>query len=81
MKSNVKSRKYYKVCYNNDDYDFIYTGVKCIYLIATKHKNKLLVKRNEKIYWTSINRWKKHLDKRKYIVEEISKEDLFLELL
>jgi len=80
MKSNVKSRKYYKVCYNSSYY-IVYTDEKHAYLIACKYNNEPLIKYDPKVNWGTIKGLQEFINHNNYKIEEITKEDLFLELL
>lgn len=73
----LKARKYYKIYTNSKNYKILYTGTKKVYLIAYKHTNTL--QKYDKIYWGTLELWKKHVYSNKII--ELSKGDLFLELL
>jgi len=86
MKLKLKPRTYYKRYYNNysdDAYYILYTGNKWVYILATKHKHVPLIKHTKKQEWDTIKKWQYDIDNRKYNVkmEEVSKEDVFLELL
>ena len=80
---NIKPSTYYK------EYDkilgcyyIIYTGTKWVYDIASKIKNEPLSKYSEKFVYGTIEEWQRHIERDNNIkVEELSKEDLFLELL
>jgi len=87
IKPNTYYKRYYTkyiILYPSFGYDIIYTGNKHVYIIAHKYNNEPLYKYDHKVKSGSIKEFQeyiKHLDKRKYIVEEISKEDVFLEML
>ena len=84
---NIKVRTYYKQLYSNGNYVILYTGNKWIYIImAVKYVGKPLVKvkYDKKFKWRSIKDWRKEINRNKFIrnkIEEMSKGDLFLELL
>ena len=89
----IKSKTYYIIYYNKNinDYDIIYTDNKWVYVIATKHKHvPLIIKYDKKVKWFTIKDWQydignqtKYQIDNKYNVkmEEVSKEEVFLELL
>ena len=80
---NFKTNTYYKCYYDNDDstvYDILYISKKYVYGIASKRENNILVKKN-KATWGVINIWQDFITRYNIKTEEISKEDLFLELL
>jgi len=77
----VKPRTYYKKYYTSDWYAIYYTGNKHVYSIAETSLNKALIKYNKRRYWTTIKYWQYYIKHQHIKVEEISKEDLFLELL
>ena len=79
----LKPNTYYKRSYdtNKDDYDILYTGTKWVYDIASKYNNNLLVKYTKKFKWWTIEEWQRYIKHQHIKVEELSKEDLFLELL
>jgi len=85
MSIKIKRNRYYKEYYSNskEDYDILYTGTKWVYIIAQQFDNEPLYKRDSKHRWCSISEWQKHINmyKNRYNIKEISKEDLFLELL
>jgi len=77
----LKPKTYYKRYYKGDWYAIYYTGNKWGYKIASKYNNNPLVKCKEKTRWKSIKKWQKEINDFGIKIEEISKEDLFLELL
>ena len=81
MNIKIKPRTYYKKYYTSDWYDIYYTGNKLVYKIAETYINNSLIKYNKKRYWATIKNWQYCIKHQKFKVEEISKEDLFLELL
>ena len=72
----LKPRTYYKI-YNKTMYYIIYTGTRWVYVIAEHYNNKLLHRPNKKVKWGTLEEYNDYNNK----IEEISKEDLFLELL
>jgi len=80
MKFKAKHGSYYKMYYNNDEYNILYVGNMWTYKIAYKYNSELIIHDN-RIKWDSIEAWQSHINKYTSKVEEISKEDLFLELL
>jgi len=76
----INPNTYYKISYN-DNYNILYTNNEWIYKIAYKYKDKPLLKYDEKFKWGTINEWQEMIDKHSYNIEEISKEEVFLELL
>jgi len=80
MKSNVKSRKYYVVIILYIKYVII-TDEKHAYLIACKYNNEPLIKYDPKVNWGTIKGLQEFINHNNYKIEEITKEDLFLELL
>ena len=83
MSIKLKPRTYYKDSYNTEyeEYTIIYTGNKWVYIIADKDKNKLLEKRNKKFNIATIEEWQHIINIYNSKIEEMSKEDVFLELL
>ena len=81
----IKPNSYYKRYYNNyysDHYSIWYTGNKYAYIIARKYTNDPLVKLAKKEVWWTIEEWNKFINRSNYNkMEEISKGDVFLELL
>ena len=78
---NIKPKMYYKRSCTYDVYSIYYIGVKYVYQLAYKNENSVLVKHNKKKKMGTIKDWKKRTNHFNLIVEEISKEDVFLELL
>jgi len=78
---NIKPNTYYKMHYKYG-YNIIYNddGI-WIYDIATKRKDKPLVKYDRKFWWGRTKEFIAHIRKHNIKVEEITTEDLFLELL
>jgi len=89
----IKPNTYYKIYYPpytqkicNAKYAIYYTGYKWVYIIAKKYYNKPLVK-IKKIKWIAINYYQNYITPYKskndntLKIEELSKEDVFLELL
>ena len=87
MNITIKPRRYYKRYYNEDKewYNILYTGNKWVYVIAKKYYNKPLEKHDKRIIWWKIKTWQENIDRNKYSnlnnLEELSKGDVFLELL
>ena len=85
MISKIKARTYYKIYYTNIGYDILYTGNKWVYEIAEQVGTKPLKKHDKRIIWWKIKNWQEDIDRNKYSnlnkLEELSKEDVFLELL
>jgi len=81
MKITIKPNTYYKRYYNINVYDIIYTDNKWVYIIADKFNNIPLIKYDKKPGWGTIKRYQEFINDKNYKIEEISKEDLFLELL
>jgi len=77
----IKVRTYYKQWYSNGSYVILYTGTKCAYLIAYKRGNQPLVKYDKKIKEATIKFWEEFINTYSYNVKEISKGDVFLEML
>ena len=75
----IKPNTYYKRSYdtNNEDYSIYYTDNETVYIIASKYINEPLFKCTKKCKWGSF----RSLQTRTKNVVEISKEDVFLELL
>ena len=74
----IKPRTYYKRYYDKDEYDIVYTDNEWVYCITYKYNGKL-IKHDKKYKWGTIREW--YINSSDYKLEEISKEDLFLELL
>ena len=88
MISKIKARTYYKIYYTetesiigDDHYIILYTGTKWVYIIAKKYYNKPLFKYDKKFKWDIIKHLQNSINIFNYKIEEISKEDVFLELL
>jgi len=80
MNITIKPNSYYKIYYK-DHYIILYTGTKWVYRIVYKYNNKQLVKDNPKCKWDTIKHLQNSINIFNYKIEEISKEDVFLELL
>ena len=76
----IKPRTYYKRYYDKDNYDILYTDNEWVYCIAYEHNGKL-IKYDNRIKWETIREYQVYINSNDYKLEEISKEDLFLELL
>jgi len=81
MSITIKPNTYYKRYYNINEYNIIYTDNKWVYIIAYKLGNQPLVKYDKKRGWGTIKRYQEFINDKNYKIEELSKEDLFLELL
>jgi len=81
----VKSNRYYKRPYTDNGtvflYDIIYTDNKWVYIIAEKTYNKPLIKLNKKVKYSSINEYQDYIANGLINIQEMTKEDVFLELL
>jgi len=79
----IKPNTYYKRYYTNSifEYDIKYTDKKYVYIIAEKEYDNPLDKFDKKFKWGTIKRWQNNINTRNIEMEEMSKEDLFLELL
>ena len=72
----IKHNTYYK-----DEYDILYTGTKWVYFIAYTY-NEELIKYDNRFKWCTIKKFQDFVNISTYNkIEELSKEDLFLELL
>ena len=86
MSIKIKPRTYYKRYYDKDEliwedeYDILYTYNELVYFIAYKHNGEL-IKHDNRIEYGTIKNWQACINSNDYKLEEISKEDLFLELL
>ena len=79
---NIKPRTYYKYhTFNDQDFDIIYTGNKWVYIVAEKYGTSPLEKRDKRIVWDTIKEWQLMVNRNMYKITELSKDDLFLELL
>ena len=79
----LKIQTYYKryYTYSISDYDIMYTGKKYVYIIAEKAHDKPLDKFDKKLKWENIKKCQYIINKFNLKIEELSKEDVFLELL
>jgi len=79
----IKPNTYYKRYYTNSifEYDIKYTDKKYVYIIAEKEYDNPLDKFDKKFKWGTIKRYQRIINVNNYNIEEISKEDVFLELL
>ena len=85
----IKPRTYYKRYYNEDKewYDILYTGNKWVYIIAEKKYDNPLVKYDKKFKWYTINSYQEFLNRASNVfiehptIKELTKEEVFLELL
>jgi len=76
----IKPRTYYKRYYLTNGYKIFYTGNKYVYYIADVYNN-ITRKNYKKHKWIEIAYWQETIDKSNEKLIELSKEDLFLELL
>jgi len=82
MSITIKPNSYYKDYFSDiKESNIIYTDAKMVYLIALVRINKPTIKLNKKLKWGSIKEWEMYITRRNDKIEEISKEDVFLELL
>ena len=86
-KYKIKSNSYYKDyyggnidCYSITGYRIFYTDDHTAYKIAYKYNGEL-IKHDKKENWGSIKGWNRFINKFNLKIEELSKEDVFLELL
>ena len=80
----LKPKTYYIENYGNtkdECYNILYTGTKHVYSISNKHKNEPYIKYNKKYKWETITRFQEDINKHNIDIKEISKGDVFLELL
>jgi len=77
----IKPNSYYMTSVSEDICDFYYTNDIEVYWIALKNKNKIIHKHNTPINYGSIKKWQEHLDRFNMKLKEMSKGDLFLEML
>jgi len=86
----VKPNRYYKELYiieNIKSYYFYTTDTKCVYEIAYLYNDTQLVKYNTPINcgsikeWQTRREWQEDTNTHSYNVKEISKGDVFLEML
>ena len=78
----IKPNTYYKEYIDEDEnvYYIMYTGITVVYEIARINNNQIY-KNDEKIRWDTIKKWKQFITDCTNRVEELTKEDVFLELL
>jgi len=76
----IKSKTYY-IIYYPTHFTIWYTGTKWVYAIARKYNNTPLVKYTKKVNLNNIKGFQKNINVNNYKTKELSKEDLFLELL
>ena len=81
MNIKIKPYRYYKRSYDYGVYSIYYIGVKYVYQLAYKNRNSVLVKHNKKKKIGTIKDWKKRTNHFNLIVEELTKNEAFLELL
>jgi len=83
MKFKLNPNTYYKRYYTYGifEYDITYTDKKYVYIIAEKEYDNPLNKFDKKFKWQSIKKEQKYINTYNIKIEEMSKEDLFLELL
>jgi len=81
----IKPNTYYKeyvdeVDENDNEYYIMYTGTTVVYEIARTINNQIY-KHNKKIKWDTIKKWKQFITDCTTRLEELTKDDVFLELL
>ena len=89
MSITIKPNSYYKDYFSDiKESNIIYTDAKMVYLIALVRINKPTIKLNKKLEWGTIKHYQRIIKDKpllknvnNYKIEEISKEDVFLELL
>ena len=81
QKLTLKPNTYYKLYYKTGNFDVIYIDNEWVYEVAYKYTYSQLHKYDKYIQWTSIKNVLEKIQKNNYKIEEISKEELFLELL
>jgi len=77
----IKHNTYYKVYYDNDRYSIWCIDNEYIYYIAEQFGTDPLIKYDKRIKYGSIKNWQEHVHRNNYKIEEMSKGDLFLEML
>jgi len=81
----IKPNRYYKEYYNETDhsggYNILYTDTKHVYILSYTRRNVPFYKYNHKVKLVTIKAWQEYINHYFYKIEEISKEDVFLELL
>jgi len=81
---NIKDKTYYIKYYDKDreSYNIWYIDNEYAYIVATKYKNDVRAKNKHNTRWGSLKRLKGYLRDINYKnIEELSKADVFLELL
>ena len=80
---NLKPNTYYKCYYVHDlhEYDIMYIDNEWVYFIADMRINEPIYKYDKKYKWGTIREWQAYINRYNVKVEELSKEDVFLELL
>ena len=90
MKIKLKPNTYYKDYYHTItdlgltpkmEYNIVYTDTKWVYIIADMRINEPIYKHDKKYKWGTIREWQENIDLYSIKIEEMSKEDVFLELL
>jgi len=88
MKIKIKPKKYYKQYYTilKRGYTILYTGTTWVYAIAyttrsNDWKKNIIIKCDKKCKHNTIKHLQRNIISKHIIIEELSKEDLFLELL
>jgi len=84
MNITIKPNSYYKLYYYGypNSYSLCHTNTTQMYKIAQKTGTyKPLYKFNTPLMCMTIENWQEYINTHYIIIEEISKEDLFLELL
>jgi len=81
----IKPNTYYKDYFSDiKEYNIVYTDDEWCYVLAYVRINQQIIVRPKNEVWWTIKSWQKEIDKDKNInktLTEISKEDVFLELL
>jgi len=81
---NIKDKTYYIKYYDKDreSYNIWYIDNEYAYIVASKYKNDVRAKNKHNTRWGSLKRLKGYLRDINYKnIEELSKADVFLELL
>ena len=79
----IKPNTYYKGYYTNSifEYDILYTDTKYVYIIAEKEYDNPLDKFDKKFKWGTINDYQDYIDMYSIKIKELTKEEVFLEML
>jgi len=83
MNVKIKRNTWYKIRSANEKntYGIVRAKIKWVYIIARQYRNPPLERYDIPLKWVTIGDSNTNVKKHKYKVEELSKEDLFLELL